>query len=224
MPGQSAGALKTPYFLLVQMNNAPLVEAYATLGIEPVASEIEERRYPKGLDLDEAFKSHCFGAEDKAEHPGTAFARGGDPIRETEAGTHGAADETLSLAEQIAGRFPDMVSDGADFGAMVAQALEMAKLPGLDFDPDILGVGAVILGQSASVSSCTPDLAGQAPFSGFRADYRPESAPLGPKKVTPRRRSFQARFIERDGGFSAGLARVAGEIFSARRRGHGKAR
>lgn len=216
-----ADGVVTPYYMLIQMNNASLLEAYATLGIQPVAAEIEEKQFPDGFNLIAALTPVPRGAEDRAEHPGKALAEAGDPIKEVEDQTHGSADETLSLAKTIAGRFDEMISDGADFGAMIENAITMTSLPGVDFDPDILVTGASILGNSAGTTSATPDFAGHAPFTGFRPDYRPETAPAGLKKTTPRKHSLAAKYIVKDGGAEAALLRIFQEVYASRNRGTG---
>lgn len=217
----SAGGMATPYFMLIQMNNAALLEAYATLGIQPVVAEIKDCQFPDGFNLTAALAPMPRGAEDRAEHPGKIFANAEDPIKEVEGQTHGSADNILSLAQSVASRFGEMISDGADFGAMIENALTMTKLPGLDFDPDIIATGASVLANSSGITSATSDFAGQAPFSGFRADYRPETAPGGGKKTTPRKHSLAAKYVVRDGGFEAALTKVAQEVYRSRDRGAG---
>lgn len=176
--------------MLIQMNNASLLEAYATLGIEPAAEDIEERKLPKNFNLSQGFKPHTIGTKAASEHPGDLYGNGPDPIKELEEATHGKADNILTLAAKISARFETMSGEGADFAAFIDNALAMAKLPGTDFDPSVLGVGAEMFGKSAEHSCVRSDPAGQSPFSGFRADYRPETAPDGCEVVRRRHLPF----------------------------------
>ena len=217
----SASGVATPYFMLVQMNNAALLEAYETLGIAPSATKIEEQRFPAGFGMAQALAPHEFGAEDQAVHSGNPFG-GADPIREVEAETHGTADEMRSFARKVIGRFSAMSSDGSDFGDAVMAALDRAAGPGTDFDLSVLRTGMAMIGKSAAISTCTADGAGQLPFTGFRADYRPETAPAGLAKTTLRKHSLGARHVLAPGGAAMALAQAFQEIYRARDRGAGR--
>ena len=216
----SASGVATPYFMLVQMNNAALLEAYETLGIAPSATKIEKQRFPAGFGMAQALAPHEFGAEDQAVHSGNPFG-GADPIREVEAETHGTADEMRSFARKVIARFGAMSSDGSDFGDAVTTALERAAGPGTDFDLSVLLTGSAMIGKSAPISTCTADGAGQLPFTGFRADYRPETAPAGLAKTTLRKHSLGARHVLAPGGAAMVLAQAFQEIYRARDRGAG---
>lgn len=218
----SASGVATPYFMLVQMNNAALLEAYETLGITPSATTIEEQRFPAGFSMAQALTPHEFGAEDQAVHSGNPYAGGADPIREVEAETHGTADEMRSFARKVIGRFGGMSSDGSDFGAAVTDAMDRAAGPGTDFDLSVLLTGMAMIGKSAPISTCTADAAGQLPFTGFRADYRPETAPAGLAKTTLRKHSLGARHVVASGGAKMFLDQVFQEVYRARDRGAGK--
>lgn len=216
----SASGVATPYFMLVQMNNAALLEAYETLGIAPSATEIEEQRFPTGFNMSQALTPHEFGAEDRAVHSGNPYG-GDDPIHEVEAETHGTADEMRSFARKVIGRFSAMSSDGSDFGEAVTTALERAAGPGTDFDLSVLQMGSAMIGKSAPISTCAADSAGQLPFTGFRADYRPETAPAGLARTTLRKHSLGARHVVAPGGAAMALAQAFQEIYRARDRGAG---
>jgi hypothetical protein len=173
----SSDGMATPYFMLVQMNNASLLEAYATLGISPKPEKISERKYPSGFSATKALTAIPFGKEDKAEHPGKIHAEGFDPIKEAERTTKGKAADAIALGQKVAARFSSNSGGGGDFGTLIQTAMAAASLPEIDFDPDIFSTGAAVLANSAGHSSATPDFAGSAPFSGMRVDYRPETAP-----------------------------------------------
>lgn len=173
----SPKGMATPYFMLVQMNNAALLEAYATLGIAPRPAEIEETRFPAGFSAIKALSPIPFGAEDVAEHPGEIHGSAFDPISEAEQITTGKAADALSLGQKVAARFGSNVGDGGDFKDLLDKAMAAASLPEIDFDPDIFATGAAILEASGKDGSVSADFAGSAPFTGFRADYRPETAP-----------------------------------------------
>lgn len=217
----SASGVATPYFMLVQMNNAALLEAYETLGIAPSATKIEEQRFPAGFSTAQALTPHEFGADDRAVHSGNPYG-GADPIREVEAETHGAADEMRSFARKVIGRFGGMSSDGSDFGDAVTAAMDRAAGPGTDFDLSVLQIGIAMIDGSAPISTCTADAAGQLPFTGFRADYRPETAPAGLAKTTLRKHSLDARHVIAPGGAAMFLAQAFQEIYRARDRGAGR--
>lgn len=217
----SASGVATPYFMLVQMNNAALLEAYETLGIAPSATKIEELRFPAGFSMAQALTSHEFGAEDRAVHPGNPYG-GADPIREVEAETHGTADEMRSFAGKVIGRFGGMSSDGSDFGDAVTAAMDRAAGPGTDFDLSVLNLGHAMIDRTAPISTCTADAAGQLPFTGFRADYRPETAPAGLAKTAVRKYSLDARHVVAPGGAMMFLTRAFQEIYRARDRGAGR--
>lgn len=217
----SASGVATPYFMLVQMNNAALLEAYETLGIAPSATKIEKQRFPAGFSMAQALTPHEFGAEDQAVHSGNPYG-GADPIREVEAETHGTADEMRSFARKVIARFSGMSSDGSDFGDAVSAALDRAAGPGTDFDLSVLQTGIAMIERSAPISTCTADGAGQLPFTGFRADYRPETAPAGLAKNTLRKHSLAARYVVAPGGAAMFLSQAFQEIYRARDRGAGR--
>lgn len=218
---QSGNNIGTPYFMLVQMNNASLLEAYATLGIQPVVSEIKEKNYPNNFSLGSAFAPQGIGEQDVSEHPGNIYKQSNDPIKETESSTHGAATETVSLAQKIASRFNDMVGDGGDFGALVDSAIMAANLPGVDFDPSVQNTGSCVLGAVGNLSSCTHDPAGASPFTGFRADYRPETAPAGIKRNGLKKHSLAETHIVRNGDTFSAMMAILREIKRSRAHGTG---
>lgn len=219
----SSSGIATPYFMLVQMNNASLLEAYATLGIQPRPAKIEERAYPDGFSLTKALAGLAFGQQDKAEHPGKVHSDSSDPIVEVERRTTGRADDAIALAKAISGRFGEQSGNGGDLGGMVAAAIAASGLPEIDFDPDTAGIGAAILGAVGSQTSSVPDFAGSAPFSGMRMDYRPETAPMGPKKFTANRHSYASTHSGPPNILAAMTAAVA-EIATGRKRGAGTGR
>lgn len=179
----SSDGMATPYFMLIQMNNASLLEAYATLGISAAPAEITETKFPAGFSALKALSPIPFGEKDKVEHPGHLHNAGNDPIKEAERATKGRADDALALGKAIAARFGSNTGSGGDFKTLIDAARAAASLAQLDFDPDIFGVGADVLGNSTAEGSVSADGAGSAPFSGFRMDYRPETAPA-PRRHT----------------------------------------
>ncbi len=219
----SADGIATPYFMLVQMNNAALLEAYATLDISPRPAKIEEHLYPEDFSLVKAMSGIAFGEEDRSEHPGKLHADAADPIAEAESQTTGQAQDTLSLAAAISGRFATSSGNGGDFGALVQTAMAAAGLPEMDFDPDTHSVGASILAALGAQTSSVPDFAGSAPFTGMRMDYRPETAPMGPKKLVANRHSFEGTHTG-SLNLSGTVAAVFNEITKGRRRGAGTGR
>lgn len=219
----SAAGIATPYFMLVQMNNAALLEAYATLGISPRPAKIEEQLYPEDFSLVKALSGIAFGEEDQAEHPGKLHKDAEDPIAEAEGKTTGKAGGTLSLAAVIAGRFASNSGDGGDFGALVKAATAAAGLPELDFDPDTRATGTSILAAMGQQTSSVADFGGSAPFTGMRMDYRPETAPMGPKKLVANRHSFEGTH---SGSFDllGSVAAAFEAIAKGRKRGAGTGR
>lgn len=209
-----ASQLQTPYFMLVQMNNAPLLEAYATLGIQPVSAKIEEKQFPKGFSLAAAAQAQPIGVQNRAQHPGQIYADGADPIAEMEGATHGKAAEMSSLSLTIAGRFADMVGGGGDFSAMIDTMLAMAALPGLDFAGDAAATGAAMLQATEAQSSCRADPAGQAPFTGFRADYRPETAPTD--HVAPGTPDHPSALLQQGFNMLGAIGAIGAEIMATR--------
>ncbi|AUH65258.1 hypothetical protein CX676_14700 [Paracoccus zhejiangensis] len=206
--------------MLIQMNNAALLEAYATLGISPRPAKIDEQAYPDGFSLAKALTGLPFGQEDKSEHPGKIHDGGSDPILEAERGTSGQADDTLSLAAAISARFKDQIGDGGELGALVKTAMAASGLHELDFDPDTFATGASVLASMKEMTSSVPDFAGTAPFSGMRMDYRPETAPMGPKKDTANRHSYESTHTGQL-NIPGTLDAVFSAILKSRKRGAG---
>ncbi len=217
----SSDGMATPYFMLIQMNNAALLEAYATLGIAPRSKKVNEQKYPDGFSLGKALAPIAFGEQDKSEHPGKLHKDDKDFIAEAEKKTKGKAANALALGQQIASRFASNSGDGGDFGKMISAAMAAASLPQLDFDPDIFATGAAVLASSGGQSSATPDFAGSAPFTGMRPDYRPENAPAGPKRTTVRRHSKGAAHLNGDENMIPSMLASMYEIAKGRKRGAG---
>ena len=225
-PGEtvSADGIATPYMMLVNMNNAALIEAYTTLGIAPAGKKVKDRKYPAGFSLDSALGGVAFGENDKTEHPGQLHAGGDDPIKEAESKTNGKAAGALALGKAAAARFGSNSGSGSSFGAMIDAAMTAASLPQVDFDLDAYAIGSAILANTGGQSSGTPDFAGSAPFTGMRADYRPESAPAGPKRTTARRYSTAATHVMGDELVIPSMLASIAEIAKGRKRGAGTGR
>lgn len=219
----SADGIATPYFMLVQMNNAALLEAYATLGISPRPAKIDERNHPDGFSLAKALGSIPFGRQDRAEHPGKIHKDAPDPIAEVESRTTGKVTDTLALAADIASRFAGQSGAAGDAASLFDAALASKGAPELDFDPDTSSIGRAVLAAMSNQTSSVPDFAGSAPFTGMRMDYRPETAPMGPKKTTANRHSFQSTHSG-PVDFNAALSAVVSQIMIARKRGAGTGR
>lgn len=220
----SSDGMATPYFMLIQMNNAALLEAYATLGIQASPADISETKFPAGFSLVKALDAIPFGEEDEAEHPGKIHESSADPIKEAEQTTTGKAADALALGRKIAGRFGSNSGDGGDFRALLDAAMAAASLPQIDFDPDIFATGAAVIGNTSAQSEMRPDFGGSAPFAGLRADYRPETARAGPKRDTVRRHSLNASHLGGEVQVVAGIVASIAEIKKARRRGAGTGR
>jgi hypothetical protein len=216
------GVLTTPYFMLIQMNNAALLEAYATLGISPAPAKIEERAFPAGFSMEKALAGIPFGQEDVAQHPGHIHQDAADPIAEAEGTTQGTVTATLSLGRAVAGRFASNSGDGGAFSALIDKALAAAAL-GSNFDDLAAAIGGSVIGVTAGQSSIVPDGGGAGPFAGLRPDYRPETAPNGPQKTTASRRSFEAAHVG-SVNVAAVMAATFDVIAQGRRRGAGTGR
>lgn len=178
----SSDGMATPYFMLIQMNNAALLEAYATLGIQAAPAEIKETQFPDGFSAVKALSPIPFGEKDEAEHPGKIHAKSLDPIKEAESTTNGKASGALALGQKVAGRFGGNSGSGGDFKALIEAAMAAASLPQLDFDPGIFGHGSDVIGNTSGNTSVAPNFGGSAAFAGLQPDYRPETAPTGPSR------------------------------------------
>lgn len=179
----SSDGMATPYFMLIQMNNASLLEAYATLGIQAAPAEIKETQFPADFSALKALSPIPFGEKDTAEHPGKIHANSADPITEAEKMTKGKATDAIALGKKVAGRFSGNTSSGGDFKALIDTAMAAASLPQLDFDPAIFGHGADVIQNTTGNTSVAANFGGAAAFAGLQPDYRPETAPKGPKRL-----------------------------------------
>ena len=212
----ASDGMATPYFMLIQMNNASLLEAYATLGIEAAPAEIKETNFPAEFSAAKALSPIPFGEKDTAEHPGKTHSSGIDPIEEAENMTKGKAVDAIALGKKIAGRFAGNISGGGDFKTLIDAAMAAASLPEIDFDPAIFAHGSEIIAASSTDSSIVADPAGSAPFSGFRMDYRPETAPAAKRHTGAQYHSIDSTHHMLADPLAANMVAKAA-IFSTRR-------